>query len=317
MTQQTPLAPWEQLPMYAVSDELAPRIAEFGLERNLDELRENGYTIIPVDRELTDRIRAATLRTVEGDVSPNASFDRACATPLGEDPCSARPAPTRPCWRWRSTSAGAGCVLSSVLATVRTAGSALGVHCDQSQVPSPFPEHLVLLTACWVTDEFTKENGATLMHSRHPAAPAPPEPDGARGGARARLPSSAPAGSVVLWDGAVWHGNYPRTTTGERVVLHVTYGRLAYQPVHDFSYLERRVPGERQPRAARTPRREPRIPHELPTRAHRRRPLHRHEPRRPPLTSPLHGILEVGRRARVPLRRRWSTSRADATERRS
>ena len=42
---------------------------------------------------------------------------------------------------------------------------------------------------------------------------------------------------MVLWDGAVWHGNYPRTEPGERVVLHVTYTRLAYRPVHDFSYL--------------------------------------------------------------------------------
>ena len=41
----------------------------------------------------------------------------------------------------------------------------------------------------------------------------------------------------MLWDGAVWHGNYPRTEPGERVVLHVTYTRLAYRPVHDFSYL--------------------------------------------------------------------------------
>ena len=48
---QNALAPWEQLPMYAVSDELAPTIAKLGLEQNLDELRENGYTIISVDRD--------------------------------------------------------------------------------------------------------------------------------------------------------------------------------------------------------------------------------------------------------------------------
>lgn len=31
--------------------------------------------------------------------------------------------------------------------------------------------------------------------------------------------------------------NYPRTEPGERVVFHATYTRLAYPPVHDFSYL--------------------------------------------------------------------------------
>lgn len=35
----------------------------------------------------------------------------------------------------------------------------------------------------------------------------------------------------------MWHGNYPRTEPGQRVVLHVTYTRLAYRPVHDFSYV--------------------------------------------------------------------------------
>ena len=237
MTQQTPLAPWEQLPMYAVSDELAPRIAEYGLERSLDELRENGYTIIQVDRELTDRIRVATLRAVEGDVSPNASFDRANATPLGEDPVFAEACTHPAVLALAEYICGRGCLLSSVLATVRTAGSALGVHCDQSQVPSPFPEHLVLLTACWVTDEFTKENGATLMlpgTQRHRRPPTPTESAAAEGA----IAVEAPAGSIVVWDGAVWHGNYPRTAPGERVVLHVTYGRLAYQPVHDFGYLD-------------------------------------------------------------------------------
>ena len=101
------LAPWEQLPMYAVSDELAPTIAELGLEQNLDELRENGYTIISVDRALTDRLRAAVLRSVEEAPGPNASFDRACATPLGEDPVFEEACVHPASWRWPSTSAAA------------------------------------------------------------------------------------------------------------------------------------------------------------------------------------------------------------------
>ena len=236
MIQDTPLAAWEQLPMYAVSDELAPRIEELGLQRNLDDLRENGYTIIQVDRELTDRIRAATLRTVEGDVAPNASFDRVCATPLGEDPVFSEACTHPAVLALAEYICGRACILSSVLATVRIAGSALGVHCDQGQVPSPFPEHLVLLTACWVTDEFTEANGAMKMipgSQKHRRPPTPAESAAADGA----IALEAPPGSVILWDGAVWHGNYPRTTPGERVVLHVTYGRLAYQPVHSFSYL--------------------------------------------------------------------------------
>jgi Phytanoyl-CoA dioxygenase (PhyH) len=226
---------WDQLPMYAVSDELAPTIAQLGLEKNLEELRQNGYTIIAVDTELTDRIRTATLKVVEGS-GPNSSFDLACATPLGEDPVFEEATVHPAALALAEYICGRGCVLSSVLATVRTAGSSLGLHCDQSQVPSPFPEHLVNLTACWVTDEFTKANGAFMIipgTQRRRRSPTPAEGHALEGA----IPIEVPAGSVVLWDGAVWHGNYPRTEPGQRVVLHVTYTRLAYRSVHDFGYL--------------------------------------------------------------------------------
>jgi hypothetical protein len=233
---QQQLAPWEQLPMYAVSDELAPTIQQLGLSRNVDDLRNIGYTIIQVDRALTDRIRAATLRAVEGAPGPNATFDLAFATPLGEDPVFEEACTHPSAMALAEYICGRGCTLSSVLATVRTAGSSLGLHCDQGHVPAPFPEHMVNLTACWVTDEFTKANGAfmiipgTQRHRRNPTFEEGRALDGA-------IPVECPPGSVVLWDGAVWHGNYPRTEPGERVVLHVTYTRLAYRPVHDFSYL--------------------------------------------------------------------------------
>jgi hypothetical protein len=234
---QNDLDLWEQLPMYAVSDELAPTIEELGLERNLDELRDNGYTIVEVDRNLTDRIRAATLRAVEGAPGPNSSFDLAFATPLGEDPVFEEACTHPTALALAEYICGRGCVLSSVLATVRSAGSSLGLHCDQGgHVPVPFPEHMMNLTGCWVTDEFTKANGAfmiipgTQRLRRNPT----PEEGQALDGA---IPVECPPGSLVLWDGAVWHGNYPRTTPGERVVLHVTYTRLAYRPVHDFSYV--------------------------------------------------------------------------------
>jgi Phytanoyl-CoA dioxygenase (PhyH) len=233
---QKPLAPWEQLPMYAMSDDLAPTIEKLGLSRNLDELRENGYTIIEVDRELTDRIRVATLRAVNGASGPNASFDLAFATPLGEDPVFEEACVHPVVLALAEYICGRGCTLSSVLATVRTAGSALGLHCDQGQIAVPFPEHMVNLTACWVTDEFTKANGAFMIipgTQRHRRNPTPEEGQLLEGA----IAVECPPGSVVLWDGAVWHGNYPRTEPGDRVVLHVTYTRLAYRPVHDFSYV--------------------------------------------------------------------------------
>ena len=44
-----------------------------------------------------------------------------------------------------------------------------------------------------------------------------------------------PAGSVVLWDGNVWHSNYPRVIDGQRVVCHITYSRLMMRPVENYA----------------------------------------------------------------------------------
>ena len=101
------LAPWQQLPMYAVSDELAPTVATLGLEQNLNELRDNGYTIIAVDRALSDRLRAAILRSVEDAPGPNASFDRGAQRRSAKTPSSKKRASIPPSWRWPSTSAAA------------------------------------------------------------------------------------------------------------------------------------------------------------------------------------------------------------------
>jgi hypothetical protein len=38
-----------------------------------------------------------------------------------------------------------------------------------------------------------------------------------------------------MWDGNIWHSNYPRTLEGERVVSHITYTRLMMRPVEDYA----------------------------------------------------------------------------------
>ena len=39
---------------------------------------------------------------------------------------------------------------------------------------------------------------------------------------------------MAVWDGSVWHGNWPRTLPGERVVLHVSYTRLMMRPMESY-----------------------------------------------------------------------------------
>lgn len=234
---RTSLAPSEQLPMYAVSEELAPRIAALGLERNLEEFQEHGYTVVSVDKDLTDRLREAILRATEGATGPNSSFDRTCGMPLGLDPVFSEACEHPVLLTLAEFICGRGFLLSAVLATVRSAGSAIPLHSDESWLPAPFPEHLAFMTACWITDDFTRENGATCVVPGTHRLRRPPSPEESTGKLADAVSIEAPAGSVAIWDGAVWHGNTPRTAPGERAVLHVSYGRLGYQSFHDFSYV--------------------------------------------------------------------------------
>jgi ectoine hydroxylase-related dioxygenase (phytanoyl-CoA dioxygenase family) len=95
----------------------------------------------------------------------------------------------------------------------------------------------MMCTACWVTDDFTRESGATLIipgthkHRRHP-------PRDIRKTLEGAVPIVAPKGSLCLWDGSVWHGNYPRELPGERVVLHMTYSRVGLETVEDYRHLD-------------------------------------------------------------------------------
>jgi hypothetical protein len=45
-------------------------------------------------------------------------------------------------------------------------------------------------------------------------------------------------GSVVIWNGAVWHAGLARKTPGERVVLHMTYTRLGVQSIENHDHLK-------------------------------------------------------------------------------
>ena len=93
---------------------------------------------------------------------------------------------------------------------------------------------VMALAACWACDEFTRAGGATLVipgTHRHLRPPTDEESAAAEGA----IAADCPAGAIAVWDGRVWHGNWPRTLDGQRVVLHATYYRLLMRPADDYS----------------------------------------------------------------------------------
>jgi len=61
----------------------------------------------------------------------------------------------------------------------------------------------------------------------------------------------APAGSIILWDGATWHGNCSRTLPGERVVLHLTCCRQNIRPIESYDGISQDVLARNPPEFAR------------------------------------------------------------------
>lgn len=222
---------FDTLPPDEISEELAPIIGELGLTSNCRQLAEEGWTVIEnaASTDFNERLRDTILEVA----GPHSGANML----LAKDPIFAEAILNPKLLAIAEFSVGRGFLISQVAASIRAKGApSIGLHADNNWLPAPFPAHNMLLTGCWACDEYTREAGATLiipgtnkLH-RHPDADEIRALEGA-------VAIECPAGSVALWDGNLWHSNYPRATDGERVVCHITYTRLMMRPVEDYSAL--------------------------------------------------------------------------------
>ena len=226
---------WTTIAPDEISEELLPVLEELGLVENCRQLAAEGWTVIEnaADPEFITRLRNAIIQhtpltgaessTTGGLVGKETVFDEAAINPK--------------LMAVAEFSVGRGFLLSSMVSTIRSGvAPALEMHADQVYFPEPLPEHNMMLTCCWVTDEFTVENGPTAVASgTHRLLRHPSELEIA---ARADMqPILCPAGSVAVWDGRVWHGNAKKTSAGQRVVLHTSYQRMVVRPNEDFTQV--------------------------------------------------------------------------------
>ncbi|MSR84127.1 MAG: hypothetical protein EXS58_14585 [Candidatus Latescibacteria bacterium] len=105
-----------------------------------------------------------------------------------------------------------------------------GLHIDYpvSNLPSPRPSFPLVANSVWFLDEFTRDNGATSCipgsHHRLEALPAAGvEYDD-------EVQVEGPKGSVLILNGAVWHGSSANRTDRNRVGLLGFYCRALLKP---------------------------------------------------------------------------------------
>ena len=211
-----------------ISDELAPRIRELGLERNCEELWEQGYTVIEdaAPPEYWQELRKTILK---------AGHPGAMGSTLMEKYPNVAEATINPkMMALAEFSVGAGFILSNVASSIRRKGDRnIGLHCDQVWHPVPFPDSNLFLTACWACDDFTLESGATTVVPGSASFRRPPNLEEVA--TTKTVPIECKAGSIAVWDGRTWHDNADRTIDGERAVLHVSYTRLAMRQMEVYS----------------------------------------------------------------------------------
>ena len=223
---------------FDLSDRMTAEVERLDMAGNVHDIQEQGYTILRdvASPDFTRRLRETCLRLAEE--TEGKAKGRSAALLLGRDPIFEDVVLRPKIQALAEITCGKGALLSQLIASVRPLGAPkLPLHADQNWLPAPFPVHNQLLTLCWACDEFTEAGGCTKVipgtHRlrRHPNDEEVANEPGAR-------PTECPAGSVVAWDGSVWHGNYPRAIPGERVVLHITFSRLALRPVEDYGHLD-------------------------------------------------------------------------------
>jgi ectoine hydroxylase-related dioxygenase (phytanoyl-CoA dioxygenase family) len=90
------------------------------------------------------------------------------------------------------------------------------LHTDDLPFPIPKPHQPVVLNTMWAITEFTRPNGATRLVPGSESATAPPPEDGC-------VFAELEPGSVLVWDGSLWHGGGANTTDVPRLGVTINY----------------------------------------------------------------------------------------------
>ena len=226
---------------YEVSKRLRPRIEQLGLADNIEQMREEGYTILHdiAPTSVTARLRMAIKRYAEAARDRMGIFGSEVRTPLGKDPVFTEVALNEKVLAIAEFMCGSGARLAEMIGTIRPQGSkALGIHADLGAwLLDPFPEQTYMMNSIWACDQFTKDGGASkVIPGSHKLLREPSR--GEIAAEQGATPAECPAGSVIIWSGATWASNYARELPGERIALHTSYTRLSLRPLTDFSYLD-------------------------------------------------------------------------------
>jgi len=113
-----------------------------------------------------------------------------------------------------------GCLVSSLSSiTILPGETAQPIHADDQLIPLPKPHVPIVCNSMWALTDFTEENGATLLVPGTHTSDRSPN----FGEEHQTVPAVMNKGSVLVWNGSLWHGGGANRTSERRVGLAVNY----------------------------------------------------------------------------------------------
>jgi ectoine hydroxylase-related dioxygenase (phytanoyl-CoA dioxygenase family) len=113
-----------------------------------------------------------------------------------------------------------GCLVSSLSSIAIDAGeTAQPLHADDQIIPLPRPHVPIVCNSMWAVTDFTADNGATrVVPGSHRADRAP-----VLGESTPTVAAEMRRGSVLLYNGSLWHGGGANTTQARRLGIAMNY----------------------------------------------------------------------------------------------
>lgn len=113
-----------------------------------------------------------------------------------------------------------GCLVSSLSSIAIGPGErAQPIHADDQLIPLAKPHQPIVCNSMWAITDFSEENGATRLMPRTHLADGNPNPFESHD----TIAAAMPRGSVLVWNGSLWHGGGANTTDQRRVGIAMNY----------------------------------------------------------------------------------------------
>jgi ectoine hydroxylase-related dioxygenase (phytanoyl-CoA dioxygenase family) len=113
-----------------------------------------------------------------------------------------------------------GCLVSSLSSiAILPEEKAQVLHADDQLIPLPRPHVPIICNSMWALTDFTADNGATRVVPGSHKRDRPP----AFGEEVETIPAEMERGSILVYDGSLWHGGGANRTEARRVGIAMNY----------------------------------------------------------------------------------------------